>query len=124
MARYTTYWRWIPIRMIQSYRIIKNERTMQAIVFTEAIKRAIAETELLPDGKLRIRAVEMIYMKRTHTTDGAAYKLNASRRTVQRWLTDFVDLVALYAGYVGECQLKDGAQSTKCADIIPRKEND
>ena len=102
MVRYSTYWRWIPVRMIQEYSRLKKDTSKQAEIFREAIERAINETEQLPDGKLRIRAVQLVYLKKTHTMEGAAMKIYVSRSTVRNWLYDFVDLVALYAGFKEE----------------------
>ncbi len=100
MARYTTYWRWIPVRMIQEYSRIKKDKSSQAKIFTNAIEKALNDTEQMPNGRLRIRAVDLVYLKKTHTIDGASQKLYVSRSTLKRYLYDFVELVAKYAGFI------------------------
>lgn len=100
MAKYTTYWRLIPARMIREYDNIKLTDTEQAIRFTQAINRAMDETKKKYDyGSQRVGVVKMVYIKKTHTVGGAARVVHESERTVQRWLSDFVDLVAKYSGF-------------------------
>lgn len=106
MARYTTYWRWVPVRMIQEYSRVKKDRSKQAKIFTEAIEQSLNDTEQMPDGRLRVRAVNLVYIKKTHTIDGAAQKLYVSRSTLKRYLYDFVELVAKYSGFTEEENLK------------------
>lgn len=100
--RYNVYWRWIPVKMIQEYPALKKRKSIQAQIFTWAIEDTIKETEQLADGKFRLQAVDLVYVRKTKTIDGAALEIGASRRTVQRWLNDFVRLVAHKAGYSDE----------------------
>ena len=60
----------------------------------EAVKRAIATTELMPAGKERLALVDMVFWKRSHTLSGAAYKLNLSPSTAQRYHGEFIRMVA------------------------------
>lgn len=62
--------------------------------------RATAETLALPDGKLKMQAVNMVMIKRSHTYAGAALRVHASERTVQGWCIAYVRTVAKYAGYL------------------------
>ena len=86
--------------MIKNYPAIKNEHTTQACIFVNAIENAVAETRALPDGDLRVRAIEMLYFKGTHTIEGAATKVGVSERTLQYWMSRFVKLVGRNAGFV------------------------
>ena len=99
-SRYRNYWYGIVLKMLQRYPGIKDEETIQSSIFTMAINKALDETRELPDGELRITAMEMIYFKGTHSIDGAALELHSSRRTIQRWCSSFVYLVGKHAGYV------------------------
>lgn len=100
--RYTQYWRWIPVKMIQAYPAIKKDNSIQAQIFVCAIEKAIKATEEMRDGEARLRAVEMVYIDKSHNIDGAAAELFVSRRTAQRWLSNFCMQVARNAGYTGE----------------------
>lgn len=97
--RYANYWYGIVLKMLKSYPAIKSENTIQTSIFVNAIERALDDTEALQDGDLRIKAIELIYFEDAVNIDGAACRLNCSRRTVQRWMSSFVRLVGKYAGY-------------------------
>lgn len=97
--KYREYYRWIPVKMLQEYPELKNKHSIQAQVFVWAIEKASKETEALSDGRLRVRAVEMVYFNKSHNIEGAAQELYSSYATVQRWLSEYVDLVAKYSGY-------------------------
>ena len=45
------------------------------------------------------RMVEMVYFRRTHTTQGAAMELDYSVRTIQRWQAEILDSIAIQLGY-------------------------
>jgi hypothetical protein len=98
-SRYKNYWYGIVKKMVQRYPDLKNEMTMQSAIMSNAIENAIADTKLLPDGERRVKAVEIVYVKGSENIDGAAIKLYASRRTVERWLSSFINLVGKYGGY-------------------------
>lgn len=60
----------------------------------EAVAAAVEITRALPDGECRIKLVELIFWKKTHTLQGAAGKVGASERTARRWHTEFIRCVA------------------------------
>ena len=60
----------------------------------EAVCRAKEVTCTLADGKDRLRLVEMVFFKQTHTLDGAAQEIPCSLRTARRWHRDFIRQVA------------------------------
>lgn len=72
---------------------------MQAVIYLTAIRNAERETLKLPDGEDRLRAIEMIYYKKTHSPEGAAAALYISRRKLYRWCRAFVYAVAKNAGF-------------------------
>lgn len=65
----------------------------------KALDEAIDETAELPNGELRIRAIELILFKKTRTYEGVAQELHYDWRTVQNWITAFVNLVGKKAGF-------------------------
>lgn len=60
---------------------------------TRAVLLALEETSQLPSGSDRIKMVELIFLKKTHTIDGVALKLHYSADTIQNWHADFIRLV-------------------------------
>lgn len=60
----------------------------------EAVCKAKEATCALADGKDRLRLVEMVFFKQTHTLDGAAQEIPCSLRTARRWHRDFIRQVA------------------------------
>lgn len=64
----------------------------------EAVKRAVAAVKRSPTANDRLALVDMVFWKRSHTLSGAAYKLNLSYTTAQRYHGEFVISVARYYG--------------------------
>ena len=60
----------------------------------DAVKAAVAATSLLQTGKERLRLIDLVFWKKSHTLSGAAYKLNISETTAQRYHSEFIYLVA------------------------------
>lgn len=80
--------------MIRSYKggglMTKAERA--------AVEDAIAETEQLIDGAERLRLIDLVLWKRTHTLQGAAMAVYVSERTAQEWHRQFIRLVGQKRG--------------------------
>lgn len=55
-----------------------------------AVENAVRSTRKRNDGKERIRLIDLIFWRRTHTLQGAADALHISYRTARRWHTDFI----------------------------------
>lgn len=60
----------------------------------EAVEAAIRETEGLPDGKLRLRIIDMVFWARSHTLQGAAMAMHLSYEGAKRKRRQFMKLVA------------------------------
>lgn len=60
----------------------------------EAVAGAIRDTKALSDGAERLRLIDLLFWRRTHTMQGAALKLHISYWTVQRRRRSFLRLVA------------------------------
>lgn len=61
-----------------------------------AVQKTIKLTEHLRTGKERLRLIDMVFWKRTHTLDGAAMALNISYDTAINYHGDFIMLVAYH----------------------------
>ena len=59
-----------------------------------AVRQAIEKTEKLPTGSERLRLIDLVFFKATHTLDGAAVQIHCSYRTARRYHADFIMLVA------------------------------
>ncbi len=78
---------------------VEKENTLQSVIFNHALKDAFEETRKLPNGELRIKAVQDILINKTKTYDGVALELYYDRKTIQNWVNSFVNLVGKKAGY-------------------------
>ena len=80
--------------MIRSYKggglMTKDERA--------AVEAAVKETEQLADGGERLRLIDLVLWKRTHTLQGAARACYVSERTAQEWHRQFIRLVGQKRG--------------------------
>lgn len=59
-----------------------------------AVTKAIEMTKKLPNGKSRIKIIELVYWKRSHTLKGAAKAVCFSERSTERFHTEFIRAVA------------------------------
>lgn len=98
MSKPRFYWYYTAEAKIRRYYKLKEMDSRQAKIYVDAIENVLDRTRQKPDGDLRVRAVEMLYLKHTHTYEGAAIALHVSPRTVQRWANSFVNDVGIEAG--------------------------
>ena len=69
----------------------------------EAVRRSIAQTENAPyTGEIRMKIIELMYWKRSHTLDGAALETHCSYCTARRYHAEFIYLVAKNYGLMDE----------------------
>ena len=64
----------------------------------DAVTKAIEATKLMTNGKDRLALINMVFWRKSHYIDGAAYALNYSTITGERFHRDFLRLVGLYRG--------------------------
>lgn len=64
----------------------------------DAVERAVKTTRRGPDGKLRVKVVEMVYFRGSHTIEGAAQQVHVSYKTAWRWTDNFIRLVGKNLG--------------------------
>lgn len=65
---------------------------------SKAVRDAVTETGQLVDGAERLKLVDMVLWKRTHTIQGAAMAIFVSDRTAQEWHRQFIRLVGQKRG--------------------------
>ena len=63
-----------------------------------AVEAAVEETKQRIDGEERIRLIDLVLWKRTHTLQGAALACYVSERTAQEWHRQFIRLVGQKRG--------------------------
>lgn len=64
----------------------------------DAVTKAIQTTQLLSSGPIRLKLIDMVYWKQSHTLDGAAYALNYSYIQAKRFHREFIYLVGVNRG--------------------------
>ena len=64
----------------------------------DAVTKAIERTSKLRTGPERLKLIDMVFWKQSHTLDGAAYALGYSYENGRRFHQDFLRLVGLYRG--------------------------
>ena len=64
----------------------------------EAVKRAVAATERMTAGLDRLKVIDLVFWKRSHTLDGAALVIPCSYMTARRYHAEFIMLVASFYG--------------------------
>ena len=66
----------------------------------EAVEQALWETASLPDGAARVRIIDLVFWRQSHTLEGAAQAVHLSYRTARRRQNEFIRLVAEKMGLV------------------------
>ena len=56
----------------------------------DAVERAVQTTRREQDGRARLRVVELVYFRGTHTIEGAAQQAHVSYITAWRWCDRFI----------------------------------
>lgn len=98
-SRYVKDWYGIVLNRIKHYPGIKESDSKQNQNYVKAIEDALESTKETEDGELKVKAMELLYFENRYTIDGVAFKLNVSRRTLQRWTSSFVYLVGKNVGF-------------------------
>lgn len=88
--RYKNPFRSQVIDYLSRYSDIKKIGGENAMKIIDAIDETINEISDTDEGMLKIKAVEMMYIKRTHTVEGVSIELNVDRSTVYRMVNEFV----------------------------------
>jgi hypothetical protein len=59
----------------------------------------LLETEQMEHGDDQIKAIKMVLIEKTHTVNGVALELHYGSRTVQRWVSRFIEQVGERSGF-------------------------
>jgi hypothetical protein len=73
----------------------------------DAVRRAVAVTERMRTGKDRLRLIDLVFWKQSHTLDGAAYAVGISYDTAVGYHRDFIMIVAFFREMVPYEELSD-----------------
>lgn len=69
----------------------------------KAVDRAVKSTlSITGSGEDRMRIIELVFWKRSHTLEGAAQEVHCSYRTARRYHGEFIMSVAKYYGLLDE----------------------
>lgn len=68
----------------------------------EAVRQAAEETANYRDGTFRMKFIELLFWKKTHTLEGAAMACNVCSATARAWHREFIRLVAANLGLMDE----------------------
>ena len=60
----------------------------------EAVSAAIRATERLPNGKARLKIIDLVYWQGTHTLAGAGLQVGYGERQTRKFNGEFIRLVA------------------------------
>lgn len=68
----------------------------------EAVRRAIDATERMKSGMDRLKLIDLVFWKRSHTLDGAALMVPCHYKTAQKWHSEFIKLTAKFYGLMDD----------------------
>lgn len=68
----------------------------------EAVRQAVETMKHITASQDRIKVIDLVFWKRSHTLEGAALMIPCSYRTARRYHTEFIMLVAGYYGLLDE----------------------
>lgn len=96
MAEHITYIGWgYAKRVIREYGTYQKEPIKCRLKPREikAVTDAIEQTERLNNGTWRLKLIDLVFFKQTHSLEGACLKCSTSSRTGRRWHTEFIRTV-------------------------------
>lgn len=70
----------------------------------EAVQAAVDATLAQPNGNLKVKVIELVYWKRSHTLEGAGYYVGYSYKATRKLHGDFVRLVGKCYGFDMEAE--------------------
>lgn len=98
MSKPRYYWYNIVKGLIKKSKHVKDI-SLQATILNTAMIQAEIETLKLPNGDLRMYAVRELLIDQNSTIERVCEKVNYQERTVQGWISSYVNLVGKKAGY-------------------------
>ena len=102
MARYRTniLWWGYAKRVIREYSCFQSnpdECCLRRFEY-EAVQQAIEKTKLLRNGEERLKLIDLVFFKQSHSLQGACLACYVCDRTGRQWHTDFIRLVGVEMG--------------------------
>lgn len=101
-VRYKNYWYYLVLTMIKRYpKRLAEEDSVMSWTYYHAIERAINEIKVAhkDDFADRLKAFNLMYFSGNETRTAVAEKIHVSRRTLDYWVSDFVERVGKNAGF-------------------------
>lgn len=77
-----------------------QDDTYQSNLALVAIRKSLAEIKQGRDGEDKVKLIEMVYFKKSHSVDGAALVLHVSERTAHRWNSEFIYILGKRMGFL------------------------
>lgn len=59
----------------------------------KAVEQAIEIIKSQPNGDAKYKVIELVYIRRTHTLEGAAQRVHYSYDSVKKWHAEFIRLI-------------------------------
>ena len=85
----------------------------------EAVRLAIQATERMKTGKDRMRIVQLVFWKQSHTLQGAAMAIPVSYDTAINYHGDFIMTVAYFRGMLTYEELRDSQKFSLRSYSVP-----
>lgn len=98
MSKPRYYWYNIVKGLIKKSNEVK-EISLQSTILNTAMIQAEKETLKLPNGDLRMIAVRALLIDQNSTIERVCDVVNYQERTVQGWISSYVNLVGKKAGF-------------------------
>lgn len=99
--KYSKYWYPHIVTMIRLYPNGLGD-SQKAEEAKNAISNTISKTIRTNDGIQKMQAINSIYFTDAKTTSGVSSDLYVSKRTVEKWVHEFVYDVATELGYISK----------------------
>lgn len=85
----------------------------------EAVRLAIEHTQTLKDADKRLKIIDLVYWKRSHTLTGACMEVGVGERTGQQMHADFIYDVSRYRELWTPCVKNTETRATVVPDEVP-----
>jgi len=101
MSRPCYYWFTFLQRTLERFpdKLVQDD-TYQSNLALVAIRKTIEEIRCGRDGEDKVKLIEMVYFKKSHSVDGASLVLHVSERTAHRWNSEFIYALGMRMGFL------------------------
>lgn len=98
MSRPKYYWYGIANKMVNRYLKLNKSKPMEN-KFKQAISRQILVTLDTNEGPDKMKAIEAVCFEHRLNIASAAEEMHYSERTIQRWISEFINDVGKRVGF-------------------------